>query len=52
MLDSYYEPLQNAIVSAKIEGFEVNETVEKDCIRLLTGEVTVEALVSEILNRK
>ena len=43
--------LKNALASTKMEGFLVTEETEKDCIRLLEGEITVSDLVNEILAR-
>ena len=46
-----YEALRNALASTRMEGFEVTEQTEKDCIRLLSGEISVEDMVNEILSR-
>lgn len=43
--------LNNALASTRMEGFQVTEQTERDCIRLLRGEVSVADLVREILNR-
>ena len=43
--------LNNALASTCMEGFQVTEQTEQDCIRLLRGEVSVADLVREILNR-
>lgn len=43
--------LKNALASTRMEGFEVTEQTERDCFRLMNGEVSVEALVQEILTR-
>lgn len=43
--------LNNALASARMEGFAVTEQTERDCIRLLSGEVSVANLVREILSR-
>ncbi|MFI3169943.1 MAG: hypothetical protein R3Y06_08370 [Faecalibacterium sp.] len=51
MSDRQYQHLKSALASAQMEGFENNETVEYDCIRLLEGEISIAALVEEILNR-
>lgn len=42
--------LNNALASTRMEGFQVTEQTEQDCIRLLRGEVSVADLVREILN--
>lgn len=43
--------LNNALASTRMEGFEMTEQTERDCIRLLSGEVSVVDLVREILSR-
>lgn len=43
--------LNNALASTRMEGFEMTEQIERDCIRLLSGEVSVVDLVREILSR-
>lgn len=43
--------LNNALASTRMEGFQVTDQTEQDCIRLLRGEVSVADLVREILNR-
>ncbi len=51
MSKQQYQYLKSALASAQMEGFENNETVEYDCIRLIEGEISVSAQVEEILNR-
>lgn len=51
MSEREYEALRSALASTRMEGFDVTEQTEKDCIRLLNGEVSVEELVKEILGR-
>lgn len=46
-----YEALRSALASTRMEGFIVTEQMEKDCIRLMSGEVSVADLVKEILAR-
>lgn len=43
--------LQNALASARMEGFLINQQTEEDCIRLLAGEISIERIVQEILSR-
>ena len=38
-----YEALRSALASTRMEGFIVTEQMEKDCIRLMSGEVSVTA---------
>ena len=45
------EALRSALASTRMEGFDVTEQTEKDCIRLMNGEVSVADLVKEILAR-
>ena len=51
MSEREYELLRSALASTRMEGFVVTEQTEKDCIRLLNGEVSVSDLVKEILVR-
>ena len=46
-----YEALRSALASTRMEGFEVTEQTEKDCIQLMSGEISVEDIVNEILSR-
>ena len=46
-----YEALRSALASTRMEGFEVTEQTEKDCMRLMTGELSVADMVKEILAR-
>ena len=43
--------MNNAEASVRMEGFEVTEQTEKDCIRLLSGDISVADLVKEIISR-
>ena len=51
MSDREYEALRSALASTRMEGFEITEQTEKDCIRLMEGEISVADLVKEIMNR-
>ncbi|MCD8066227.1 MAG: hypothetical protein LUE15_03485 [Oscillospiraceae bacterium] len=51
MSEQEYKALRAALASTRMEGFCVTEQTEADCIRLMTGEVTVAALVNEIVSR-
>lgn len=46
-----YESLRSALASLRMEGFHVTEQTEQDCIRLISGKVSVDDLVEEILAR-
>ena len=46
-----YEALCSALASTRMEGFNVTEQTEKDCVRLMSGEISVADLVKEILAR-
>ena len=43
--------LYNALASTRMEGLPVTEQTERDCVRLLSGEISVEDMVAEILSR-
>lgn len=51
MSEREYEALRSALASTRMEGFEVTEQTEKDCMRLMTGEISVADMVKEILAR-
>lgn len=51
MSEREYEVLRSALASTRMEGFIVTGQTEKDCIRLMSGEVSVADLVKEILTR-
>ena len=46
-----YEALRSALASTRMEGFDVTEQTEKDCVRLMTGEISVADMVKKILAR-
>ena len=51
MTEQQYEDLHSALNSARMEGFTVTEQTERDCIRLLNGEISIDELVAEIRER-
>lgn len=51
MSEREYEALRNALASTRMEGFIITEQTEKDCVRLMSGDVSVADLVKEILAR-
>ena len=51
MSEQEYEALRSALASTHMEGFEVTEQTEKDCVRLMSGEISVADMVKEILAR-
>ena len=51
MSEKEYRELKNALASTRIEGFKVTEQTERDCIRLMSGEISVSNLVKEIIRR-
>lgn len=51
MSEREYDALRSALASTRMEGFDVTEQTEKDCVRLMTGELTVADMVKEILAR-
>ena len=51
MSEREYEALRSALAATRMEGVRVTEQTDKDCIRLMSGEVSVADLVKEILAR-
>lgn len=51
MSEREYEALRSALASVRMEGFKVTEQTEKDCMRLMNGEVSVAGIVKEIMSR-
>ena len=51
MSDREYEALRSALASTRMEGFQITEQTEQDCVRLLCGDISVADLVKEILMR-
>ena len=51
MSEREYEALRSALASTHMEGFDVTEQTEKDCMRLMSGEISIEDMVKEILAR-
>ena len=51
MSEREYEALRSALTSTRMEGFEITEQTERDCIRLMQGEISVADLVKEIMGR-
>lgn len=51
MSEQEHRELHNALASTRMEGFEVTEQTERDCVRLLSGEISVADLVKEIISR-
>lgn len=52
MNDKEYVALQNALASTQMEGYEITEQTEQDCVRLLKGEISITELAKEIIARK
>lgn len=51
MSEREYEALHSALASTRMEGFDVTEQTEKDCVRLLNEEISIADLVKEIMAR-
>lgn len=51
MSEREYEALQSALASARMEGLPVSRQTEHDCVRVLSGEISIAELVQEILLR-
>ena len=49
MSEREYEALRSALASTRMEGFLITEQTETNCVRLMSGEVSVVDLVKEIL---
>lgn len=43
--------LKSMLASNAMEGFNENEQAEQDCIKVLSGEITFEELMMEMLTR-
>ena len=43
--------LENALASAKMEGFVVTEKTRQDCLRLMSGDISVADFVWEVIER-
>ena len=41
MSEREYDALRSALASTLMEGFNVTEQTEKDCVRMMTGELSV-----------
>ena len=52
MSEREYRALQSGLASARMEGLTVTAQTERDCARLLSGQVSTEELVREILSRE
>ncbi len=46
-----YRALRSALASVAMEGFDVTDQTQSDCIRLMSGEVSLAELVNEVLTR-
>jgi len=51
MSEREYEALRSALASTRMEGFDITEQTEIDCLRLIHEEISVADLVEEILTR-
>lgn len=51
MSEKEYAALRSALASARIEGLEITPQNERDCRRLMQGDVSVAELVREIMSR-
>ena len=47
-----YRALRDALASSRMEGYTITAQTEQDCARLLRGEISVAALVQEIVTRR
>ena len=51
MGEKEYAALHDALASSRIEGYQITPQTERDCENLMSGVVSVEELVKEILRR-
>lgn len=52
MNEKQYVALRNALASTQMEGYEITDQTEQDCVRLLKGEISIQELAQEIMTRK
>lgn len=52
MSEKEYRALRDALASSRMEGYTITAQTEQDCARLLRGEISVAALVQEIVARR
>lgn len=52
MSEKEYRALRDALASSRMEGYTITPQTEQDCVRLLRGEISVAALVQEIVTRR
>lgn len=50
MSDIERAELQSALASTRMEGYTVTEQTERDCVRLISGEVVANNLGKELLS--
>ena len=48
---TFEKALENSLVSSRMEGYQINDAIKKNCERLITGEITISQLVEEIKNK-
>ena len=51
MKETDFAALDAALASARMEGFTVGEHTKNDCVKLLSGQVSIPEIVREILAR-
>ncbi len=51
MSEREYNNLKIAMASSAMEGFPVTAQTERDCIRLMNGDISIEEMVHEIISR-
>lgn len=52
MSEKEYRALRDALFSSRMEGYAITPQTEQDCLRLLRGEISIAALVQEIMARR
>lgn len=48
---TFEKALKNSIASSRMEGYQINDDIKKNCERLIKGEITISQLVEEIKNK-
>lgn len=51
MNEKQYVALRNALASTQMEGYEITEQTEQDCVRLLKEKISIQESAQEIMAR-
>lgn len=47
----FEKALENSLASSRMEGYQINDDIKKNCERLIKGEVTITQLVEELKDK-